>query len=83
MQSNNPIHVNDYREGYSYAVHCEKHGTGAAPWTVAVEVFRNDEQVLPRRSEDDRSHATYEQAKDAGVKLACQLIDQLISSSTR
>ncbi|WP_299450469.1 hypothetical protein [uncultured Pigmentiphaga sp.] len=81
MGTHNPIFINDYRDGYSYAVHCERHGQGPTPWTMAVEVFRDDVLALPRRLDHGRAFATYDDARAAGVQLATKLIDQLLESA--
>lgn len=76
MNTKNPIFINDHG-AHHYAVHCQQHGEGESPWTVYVEVFRDEAMVLPRRSLDDQAFHSYENARQAGAAVAEQLINQL------
>ncbi|MNR57862.1 hypothetical protein D3C85_1787210 [compost metagenome] len=76
MSTDNPIFMNDHGS-HHYAVHCQQHGRGESPWTVYVEIFRDEDLVLPRRSLDDQAFRSYEDAREAGAAIAEQLINQL------
>lgn len=76
MSTENPIFINDHGS-HHYAVHCQRHGEGESPWTVYVEVFREEAMVLPKQSLDDQAFHSYEDARQAGAAVAELLINQL------
>lgn len=63
----------DQEDGYTISVLC-KQAVDGARWTIVVTVLKDDERLLPPRSDDDNSFESLDKAEDAGIALGRRLI---------
>lgn len=80
MGVENPTFMNEYRD-FEFDVHCYRLNDRNTAWEVGVVVRKvGGDILLPEKREHDRFYSSYEEAREGGISIAHQLIDQLVAS---